>query len=652
MKLSIVIVNYNVEFFLEQCLHSVRKACQGIASEVWVVDNNSVDGSLQMLAEKFPEVKVIANKENAGFARANNQAVRLSAGEYVLLLNPDTIVEEDTFRRSIEFMDSHPDAGALGVKMVDGNGRYLRESKRGLPTPGVALFKILGLASLFPRSPLFARYYMGHLPDDETNAVDILAGAFMLLRTETLRKTGLLDEDYFMYGEDVDLSYRIVQAGYKNYYFPHTRIIHYKGESTRKSTVNYVFTFYQAMAIFAGKHFSGGLARRFVFLINMAIFLRASLSVMSRIARKLFLPIADAAIVFGGVWVMKIYWEEFIFHGEGHYPATFVFIILPVYILIWILGVYLSGGYDRPYRLLKSYQGIFLSTVFILAAYGLLSEEYRYSRALILFGALWGVISLSLTRFLLHLTGSRQYRIGFEENRRFLIVGGQDECERVAGILRSGLHRPSFIGFVAPAESHKPENGFIGSLDQVRDIVVIYKVDEIVFCGGDLSAQFIIDKMLELQDLSVDYKIAPPESYSIIGSNSISTSVDPFIIDVNSVTSPRNRRNKRLADIAISVALLLAFPLAVLKVQKKRGLLINSLSVMAGRKTWVGLVALNGASGRMPATRPGVVTPDMAWPSDKMSEQTAMNLSLLYARDYKFINDFLIVIRALPFLGR
>ncbi len=652
MKLSIVIVNYNVEYFLEQCLHSVRKACRGIDSEVWVVDNNSVDGSLQMLADKFPEVRVIANKENAGFARANNQAFRQSAGEYVLLLNPDTIVEEDTFSKTIEFMDSHPDAGALGVKMVDGNGRYLRESKRGLPTPGVALCKILGLASVFPRSPIFARYYMGHLPDGETHTVDILAGAFMLLRMETLRKTGLLDEDYFMYGEDVDLSYRIVKAGYKNYYYPHTRIIHYKGESTRKSSVNYVFTFYQAMAIFAGKHFSGGLARRFVFLINMAIFLRASLSVMSRVARKLFLPLVDAAIVYGGVWVMKIYWEDFIFHGEGHYPAAFVFIILPVYILIWILGVYLSGGYDRPYRLLKSYQGVFLSTVFILAAYGLLSEEYRYSRALILFGALWGIISLSLTRFLLHLSGSRQYRIGFEENRRFLVVGGQHECERVAGILRSGIHRPSFIGFVSHTESHEAENGFIGSIGQVRDIVVIYKVDEIVFCGGDLSAQFIIDKMLELQDLSVDYKIAPPESYSIIGSNSISTSVDPFIIDVNSVTSPRNRRNKRLADIAISIVLCIAFPLALVRVKHKGGLFRNIIGVFSGRKTWVGLVALSTASGRLPATRPGVVTPDMAWPSDKMSDQTAMNLSLLYARDYKFINDFLIVIRTLPFLGR
>ena len=200
-----------------------------------------------MLNEKFPEVKIIANKENLGFAKANNQAIREAEGEYILLLNPDTLVEEDTFEKTIAFMGSHPDAGGLGVKMVDGKGKFLKESKRGLPTPSVAFFKMTGLARIFPRSPLFARYYLGHLSDDEIHEVEILSGAFMLLRREVLQKTGLLDEDYFMYGEDVDLSYRILKAGYKNYYFPLTRIIHYKGESTRKSSVNYVFTFYQSI---------------------------------------------------------------------------------------------------------------------------------------------------------------------------------------------------------------------------------------------------------------------------------------------------------------------------------------------------------------------------------------------------------------------
>ena len=255
MKLSVVIVNYNVEHFLEQCLYSVRRAMQGVEGEVFVVDNNSVDGSLKMLAAKFPKNKMIANKENVGFAKANNQAIRLSKGEYVLLLNPDTVVEDDTFTKTIAFMDSHPDAGGLGVKMVDGKGRFLPESKRGLPTPMTAFYKIFGLSKLFPHSRRFSKYHLGYLDEDEVNPVDILAGAFMLMRRATLDKCGLLDETFFMYGEDIDLSYRITLAGYKNYYFPETRIIHYKGESTKKTSVNYVLVFYKAMEIFANKYF-------------------------------------------------------------------------------------------------------------------------------------------------------------------------------------------------------------------------------------------------------------------------------------------------------------------------------------------------------------------------------------------------------------
>ena len=218
MKLSIVIVNYNVKYFLEQCLRSVDIAMQGIDGEIYMVDNASADKSVEMVQQKFPHVKVIANKDNVGFSKANNQAMRISKGEYILLLNPDTVVEENTFRESICFMDEHKDAGALGVKMIDGKGNFLPESKRGLPTPWVSFYKIFGLSSLFPKSPKYARYHMGHLDNDENHEIEILAGAYMFMRKTALDKCGLLDEDFFMYGEDIDLSYRIVKAGYKNYY--------------------------------------------------------------------------------------------------------------------------------------------------------------------------------------------------------------------------------------------------------------------------------------------------------------------------------------------------------------------------------------------------------------------------------------------------
>ena len=253
--LSVVIVNYNVKYYLEQCLESVRRASQGLQVEVFVVDNLSTDGSVPYLRERFPEVTFIENNENVGFARANNQAIRQSRGEYVLLLNPDTILCEDTLRRFVDFMDAHPEAGAAGAYMLHADGTFAPESRRGLPTPFVAFCKMSGLTRLFPKSRLFGRYYMGYLDVNEVNRIEAISGACMMLRREALDRVGLLDEDFFMYGEDIDLSYRILQGGFHNYFLP-VRMLHYKGESTVKNSYRYVYTFYQAMRLFFRKHYS------------------------------------------------------------------------------------------------------------------------------------------------------------------------------------------------------------------------------------------------------------------------------------------------------------------------------------------------------------------------------------------------------------
>ena len=255
MKLSVIIVNYKVKHYLEQCLRSVAEASRGIAVEVIVVDNASGDGSVEYLRERFPDVTIIASEENLGFARANNLAIRNSHGQYVLLLNPDTIVAEETFSDFITFMDSTPDAGGCGAYMLHTDGSFAPESRRGLPTPFVAFCKMSGLASLFPKSRTFGRYYMRYLNENEVNRIEIMSGAFMFLRRDALDKAGLLDEDFFMYGEDIDLSYRILKAGYNNYFLP-SRILHYKGESTVKSSYRYVHTFYRAMELFFNKHYA------------------------------------------------------------------------------------------------------------------------------------------------------------------------------------------------------------------------------------------------------------------------------------------------------------------------------------------------------------------------------------------------------------
>ncbi|HYG14428.1 MAG TPA: glycosyltransferase family 2 protein, partial [Bacteroidia bacterium] len=323
MKLSVIIVNYNVKAFLEQALLSVQKAAQKTTAEVFVVDNDSVDGSVEMVQEKFPWVKLIANKKNVGFSAANNQGIKESTGEYVLLLNPDTVVEESTFEKLVRFMDGNPDAGGLGVRMIDGKGKFLPESKRGLPTPAVAFYKMSGLAKLFPTSKVFGRYHLKYIDEFETSEVEVLAGAFMVIRKTVLDKIGLLDETFFMYGEDIDLSYRITQAGYKNYYFPDTTIIHYKGESTKKTSVNYVFVFYRAMVIFAQKHYKDGNARWFSLFINFAIWFRAAVALGVRFIQRTKYALVDAAVLFGGHYYTMYYWEKnHRYVLGGHYPPV------------------------------------------------------------------------------------------------------------------------------------------------------------------------------------------------------------------------------------------------------------------------------------------------------------------------------------------
>ena len=255
MKLSVVIVSYNVSHYLLQCLDSLQRALRGIDGEVIVVDNHSRDNSVALVHQAHPEVKVIENLHNLGFSKANNIALRQAKGEYSLLLNPDTIVADNTIRDCIAFLDLHPDAGAAGVMMLNADGTVAPESRRGVPTPLTSFYKLSGLCRMFPRSPRFGRYYLGHLPWQTPQQIDIVSGAFCMLRRSVLDKVGLLDEDYFMYGEDIDLSYRILKQGATNWYLPYP-ILHYKGESTQKSSFRYVHVFYQAMLIFFRKHFS------------------------------------------------------------------------------------------------------------------------------------------------------------------------------------------------------------------------------------------------------------------------------------------------------------------------------------------------------------------------------------------------------------
>lgn len=273
MDLSVIIVNYNAKIFLEQCLHSIYKAVSGMNSEIIVVDNNSTDGSREYLPSIFNEVRFVFNNDNAGFAKACNQGLKISSGKYVLFLNPDTLVPGDCFQKCFSFFETHADAGAIGVRMVNEKNKFLKESKRGFPSPAASFYKLFGLAFLFPGSKKFSAYYMGHLPEKENNPVDVLSGAFMMIKKEALQKTGGFDESFFMYGEDIDLSYRIKQSGFQNYYLGEITITHFKGGSTSYN-FNHIKTFYGAMNLFVKKHYRGKRSPFFVETLYAGIWLR------------------------------------------------------------------------------------------------------------------------------------------------------------------------------------------------------------------------------------------------------------------------------------------------------------------------------------------------------------------------------------------
>lgn len=634
-----------MEFFLEQCLNSVKKALEKVSGEVFVVDNNSIDGSVEMVRTKFPDVKLIANKDNRGFSKANNQAIEISEGEYILLLNPDTVVEEDTFEKVITFMDQHSDAGGLGVRMLDGRGKFLPESKRGLPTPIVAFYKIFGLSKLFPKSKRFGQYHAGHLNEFETNEIDILSGAFMLMRKTALDKVGLLDEAFFMYGEDIDLSYRIQKGGYKNYYYPKTRIIHYKGESTKKSSVNYVFVFYRAMVIFAEKHFSQKNAKLFSFLINCAIYFRASLALFVRFIKKITLPLVDSTYLTIGLLALTTYWKK----ANIEFPQEILKYSIPGYTLIWMLSIFFSSGYDTPIKLSRFVKGAILGTLTILVIYALLPKDWQFSRLYILIGTSWVISYYIISRIFLHFAMKQRFNMSVSKNKKFIIVGTKQEAERVSQIIKQTNNRIELIDFVSPNEDK--EAGAIGTINQLDQVVHIHSIDEIIFCAKDTSAQTIIHWMSTINSNKVDFKIAQPESLYLIGSNSIDTAGDLYILNINSITTKSNIRNKRTFDFISSLLIILFSPIIVFAFKRKKQFFKNIFSVFLGKKSIVGYHFMQQPNNHnLPKIKIGILSP--ADKINHLEDSLLDKLNLIYARDYSISKDILILKNAWRKLDR
>ncbi|MEL6942702.1 MAG: glycosyltransferase [Bacteroidota bacterium] len=618
--------------------------------EVFVVDNNSVDDSVAMVKEKFPEVKLIANNDNPGFSVANNQAIRQAKGEYVLLLNPDTLVQEDTFEKCYKFMEAHPKVGALGVKMIDGSGNFLPESKRGFPSPFVAFCKTFGLSKLFPKSPTFNYYHLGHLSENENHPVDVLAGAFMWMRTATLEKIGLLDEQFFMYGEDIDLSYRVIKGGYQNYYLADTSIIHYKGESTKKGSLNYVRTFYNAMILFAQKHFTGKSAQLFILMLRFAIYFRATITLVSNWAKKLYLPLLDAVFLFIGLVSLKNFWGSYHFQDADYYSDRLIYINFPIYIAVWLLSIYFSGNYDKTDDLRRLVRGILIGSLFIAAIYGFLPLDLRSSRALIVLATAWAMISIPSIRILQHFFRYRNFNIGKSRPKNIVIVGNLEESKRVQGLLNQASVHKNFIGTVASEASDSEQ--YLSSLNQLSEVVQIYQIQEVIFCSRNISSEKIMDWMAQLGP-NLDYKIVPKESLSIIGSNSKNTPGELYTIDIQfNISQHLQKRNKRLLDFILAIGFLITSPFHVSFIPSPIQFLKNCVSVLFGQKTWVGYNVVEQNDYRLPKIATAVLSIGDHLNQLELSNRTKARLNFLYAKDYHISKDLEIIWKAYRKLGQ
>jgi len=634
LELSVIIVNYNVKHFLEQCLISAKKALEGIEGEIIVVDNNSVDGSVNLINKKFSDVVLIANKKNTGFSVANNQGIKIARGNNILLLNPDTVIQEDTLRKCLEFFDKNEDAGALGVKMYDGNGRFLPESKRGLPTPSVAFYKIFGLASLFPNSKTFGKYHLGYLSENENHKVDVLSGAFMMIRKKVLNEVGLLDETFFMYGEDIDLSYRIKKGGYENYYFSKTNIIHYKGESTKKSSVNYVFVFYKAMVIFAEKHFSKQHVKTFSKLINIAIYFRATIAVVQRVLKRWILPIMDFIFFSGFIFGISTLYQNF---SGISFPEETIKLIIPIYALIWTICNSIFGNQNPPIKFSNLIKGNLVGLIIILSLYALLPKTIQFSRAIILGSSVICLLISLFTRSTFKVLKIGLFKGFTDLHKNIALVGSLEEISRTEKLMLIDSDSSTNIFKISSEKSFENQENYHGNISQLNEFININKITEVIFCAKDISAQNIIYSMAVVNSKkNIDFKIIPEKTQFIIGSQSIYTNETYFTTELKHINSLENTRKKRNFDIYTALILIIFSPLFGIIFKNYLKALKNIKGVLLGEKTWIGY-EYSILNSKLPKIKLGVFS--IVDKEKNMQEEIIDKINIIYAKDYNLLLD-------------
>lgn len=624
MDISIIIVNYNVKDFLAQCLSSLRDALDGLESEILVIDNDSQDGSKEYLPKKFPEVSYTWLKENIGFGAANNIGINQAKGQYILLLNPDTLIEQDTIHKMIAFMDKEPKTGIAGCRVLNADGSFQLACRRGLPTPWASFCKLFGLQSLFPKSPIFAQYNLTYKSELETYDVDALIGAFMFCRREALFESGGFDTDFFMYGEDLDLCHRVKQLGWNIRYYHEPTIIHFKGESSRRSSMNEIMVFYDAMEIFANKHF--GHSGFFLFFLKLGIKLRATLASFEKHLSDIFLLLLDIMSIVGSLLLATNirFGDPFAFPDYA-YPTVFIAMIITTIGSLLISGAYFEHGSKiRP--ILMGYFAAF----FILSSLTYFFKDFAFSRGVLLMSM---GFALGISVILRLLVQGYHTIKGKKADRRVMILGwNEHEADIINALHTADTHNAIIIGRVLmhsddPQHTYLPILGEYSSLDS---IIGHHSIDEVLIIDKDIDSGQIMTLSMKLQTQNV--RIHAVQEYDDVIVSHIAEEISGISPDIPIVNLRlfRHRLIKRMGDIALSLFFLtLGLPLVFLLSDKPISFLKTLSEVLIGRMSIIGVYQKDAS---FPDALPGMTGLAHIGNPDLMSTTAIHGLDAHYIR--------------------
>lgn len=626
-KISIVIVNYNVKYFVKQCLQSIFKSKVEAELEIIIVDNNSYDGSVAMIKTDFPEVKLIANNKNFGFGKANNQGFEIATGDYILILNPDTIIEETTLQKCLDYCRKNQNVGAIGVKMLDGAGNYLPESKRGFPTPLRSIFKLLGVSKLFKNSPFINGYYLGNLDNNKTNEVEVLTGAFMFAPKAVIDDVNGFDEDYFMYGEDIELCFQIRQKGKQIIYLPETSIIHFKGESTKKASINYLKNFYGAMSIYAQKRNKKNIWI-WKAVLNLGILLTALVSVFKKLFLKVLLPIIDLFLILGLGKLIQNLWANVYYNDPSYYSHANLGWTSVVITTVLVGVYYLFGHYDKRYEFKQLLFGFVFSFLIVLSLYAVFPSEWRFSRIVLLTLLFLSPFILYATRRVFNYLRYKTWRFNVFKNRRMAIVGSQASFDEIKNVVLHNSNESKLVGRISLDQVGQS----LGSVKEIDNILQSRFINELIFCTKDIDTEQIF-KIMASGGNEINFKIASDDNTSILGSDSKDRVGDWYTLNIDfKIKKKIHKRTKRLIDIVFSLFVIIISPILLLISKNRKTIIRNTISVLIGQKTWISYNKEDIYFSVLPPLKMGVFSFDSKRKTSSPDQIHQSNI--YYARNY------------------